>query len=294
MIKIGNFELTPEIRKILSLVMQQEKLSAYALYCQTFKKDPQNGLIEIKELVDSFLLALKDNPEVIQEFIPEKSCSNCIGTCSKRAEKLANGPWTDTDGFVGQDCGMFMGKSEFESLDKRSIKFSTLGIATPTKRLKTIDYCFDGILLMIIMGITKPNGIIKHFIKRFIVNKQNLSNHILKKFENKYFLVENPAKFPVLDSVITVGKISPNIGETFKEYNKRAIALIKLEREKIVNETRKLSHEKAFDELIKLLGKCSEEYFKDSCGGDVSTFMSFLFPDKDVWGALESERRKRI
>lgn len=292
--KIGDIELTKDVRDVLSLIMRQEKLPAYALYCQRFKKNAQDGLLGVKDLFDKFITELQKNPEIAKEFIPEKSCSYCIGTCCQKSKMLKDGPWSDANGFVGTDCAKFMNLKDFEALDKRVIKFSSIGNATPTKKGKTIEYCFDGILLMITYGVVGSSGAMKSRVKRFIVKRKNLLAHLVKKFNRPYFVAENQGKFPELDFVLMIGKMPPKATETFKQYNSRVVAIIKKEREELEGKTRKLTEDEAFKELLKTLGPETEKYFKDICNGEQSMFMSFFYPDKDVWSALETEKRKRL
>lgn len=291
--KIGDVEITEPLRKILSLVLSGEKLIAYANYCNEFKKQPDEGLFELAKLTEAFIAEISKNAKLAAEFVPEKCCVNCIGCCGLRKEKMAKGIWTKEEGFVGNTCPTFMTSAILKAMDSRNFVFLPTDENRPvTGKWKRITVSTKGGMMNVLLEYRgRSEGVFKRKLRKIIVSKESFFNHIIKKMNSPHWRYKENTE---LLETLTTGGIEPIPGENIKTYVKRAISTVKKMRDEALKNTRTITKEEATEELLKLLGDTARGYFNDSCGGNIEEFLAAINPGKDVWGALESEKLKKL
>ena len=273
-IKIEGVKLKKNVKAIVDLLFQKENVKALNLYRETTGKTlTESTTILSKFWYEDMPEYIKKDMSIVQNFIPDKCCVNCIGRCGRLKEKLAESVYdVSRNEFIGSDCNLFDNE---ESLAKKT-KYVLHIVHIGTGQIR-FRYSIDDNLLQIEHG---KNGRLSNRKRKFIINdKKPLVKHIMKMLSSGFRTTSDS----VLSETLVLAGIPVKKEKTYKEYLENVQSVLRKENMERRIRIDKMSDSERIDKIKEVMRESGMlDIVKDAYNNVIEDFFYDYYPEMSI------------
>ncbi len=266
-----------EVKEIIKLLFDRKRVNAIEQLREYSKITASKAIELLTEFWNEDISKICKNTQFIEEFMPEKCCSNCVGPCGKKKSIMQEGIFIPSDNaFRGYNCSLFMTEKTLLGRGDRII------ILQKDSIFKSFEFVINEPFVNIkySKNLTRRKSKDREIVRYLIVDKSKLFKSIMKLMIAGW-IVKTDLKST---RNLRVFNKEPKKGEMYNQYMERAQADYRKERTEARDKIKKMSKIDVTKLVLEIFAKNGlDEILSDSYGNNFDNMLHDFYPEKTIY-----------